>query len=187
MLFGKEKYQSEDSIIKGCLKGKPQAQKALWDNYKSVLFGVCLRYTKTHADAEEILQEGYVKIFNSLNNYEGKGSFEGWMKRIMVFTAIDWHRKKKPEYLSENEEEEITETTEDYIEEGMDADMVLDIMQELPEGYRMVLNLYAIEGYSHKKIAEQLNISVGTSKSQLAKARKFFANKLKEVGIETGK
>lgn len=187
MIFSKDKFITDESIIKGCLKQKGRAQKALWEKYKSVLFGICLRYTKTNTDAEEVLQEGFIKIFNSLVKYEGKGSFEGWMKRVMVYTAIDLHRKKKPEYLSENEEEEITEITEDYIEESMDADTIMEIMHQLPDGYKVVLNLYAVEGFTHKEIAQELNISIGTSKSQLAKARKYFANLLKAQGIETGK
>ena len=187
MIFSKEKFITDESIIKGCLKQKGRAQKALWEKYKSVLFGICLRYTKTNTDAEEVLQEGFIKIFNSLVKYEGKGSFEGWMKRVMVYTAIDLHRKKKPEYLSKNEEEEITEITEDYIEESMDADTIMEIMHQLPDGYKVVLNLYAVEGFTHKEIAQELNISIGTSKSQLAKARKYFANLLKAQGIETGK
>ena len=187
MIFSKEKFITDESIIKGCLKQKGRAQKALWEKYKSVLFGICLRYTKTNTDAEEVLQEGFIKIFNSLVKYEGKGSFEGWMKRVMVYTAIDLHRKKKPEYLSKNEEEEITEITEDYIEESMDADTIMEIMHQLPDGYKVVLNLYAVEGFTHKEIAQELNISIGTSKSKLAKARKYFANLLKAQGIETGK
>lgn len=186
MFFNKEKYRTETSIISGCIDQKRAAQKALWNNYKDILFGICLRYSKNQKDAEEILQEGFIKIFNSLTKYSAKGSFEGWMKRIMIFTAIDYHRAKKPEFLNEKEDTDIEKETEAYIEEGIDANTIIELMHQLPDGYRMVLNLYAIEGFTHKEISQKLNISQGTSKSQLAKARKYFSNILKAHHIETG-
>jgi len=158
----------------------------LYQEYKDVLYGMARRYTKTSTDAEDVLMESFVKIFKSIDKYEGKGSFEGWMKRIVTFTAIDFYRKKEQKDLglSENEEFEIDETIESTVVEELEAQEIILLMNELPNGYRMILNMYAIEGYSHKEIAKELGISEGTSKSQLSKARKLFATLLNERGIE---
>lgn len=186
MFFKRETYKTEESLIKGCVKGKEKAQFMLYEQYKGIFYGLCLRYCRNKTDAEEVLQEGFVKIFNSISKFEGKGSFEGWMKRIIIFTSIDYYRSKskKNEVLNEFEDHEVDNEVNANILEAMDAELIIDLLQQLPNGYRTVLNMYAIEGYTHKEIAQKLEISEGTSKSQLSKARKLFQNILNEAGVE---
>lgn len=141
--------------------------------------GICLRYAKDQLEAEDILQDGFVKIYTNIHRYKPFGSFEGWMKRIFINTAIEYYRQRKKFLISEIEiENEEFEIKEDVVDK-MAAEEILELMKELPDGYRMVFNMYAIEGYSHKEIAEELNISVGTSKSQYSRARNYFQQLLK--------
>jgi RNA polymerase sigma-70 factor (ECF subfamily) len=153
------------------------------------MYGICLRYTKDSAEAEDIMQEGFVRVFNKISQFEFKGSFEGWIKRIMVNTALEKFRKN--DRLYPVEEMKIFESTE-YVEEtisSITAKDLLRIIQELPPRYRMVFNLFAIEGYSHLEIAEMMNISEGTSKSNLSRARvilqksvtQYFGEKIKFI------
>jgi RNA polymerase sigma-70 factor (ECF subfamily) len=135
------------------------------------MYGVCLRYARDSAEAEDIMQEGFVRVFNKIGQFEFKGSFEGWMRRIMVNTALEKFRKQ--ERLYPVEEMKIFEATE-WVEEtisSITAEDLLRIIQQLPPRYRMVFNLFAIEGYSHVEIGEMMNISEGTSKSNLSRAR----------------
>ena len=137
---------------------------------------VCRRYVKTTEDAEEILSNGFVKVFNNISSFEGKGSFEGWMRRIMVNEALNFIRYKKNLFV-ESEDEWIENTYEDPASED-DAREVLALIDGLPIGYRTVFNLFAIEGYPHKEIAQMLGITESTSKSQLSKARKMLQEKI---------
>lgn len=142
------------------------------------MFGVCLQYSDNYEDAKDILQEGFIKVFSNLNQFKGKGSFEGWIRRIMVNTALEKYRDKH--YLnSVNEDEaEKLERTDINILDEISAKDLLKVIQELSPRYRMVFNLFAIEGYSHKEISALLDISEGTSKSNLSRARAILQEKL---------
>lgn len=170
---------TEKELIRLCKHKNASAQKLLYDNYHSSLLGICLRYGKSKAEAEDILQMGMIKIFSSINSFSGKGSFEGWMKRIVINIAIDNFRKNNKYYYHQdideiNGEPYIIAELPDYLE----VKDILKTVQQLPDGYRMIFNLYAIEGYTHKEISTKLGISENTSKTQLLKARKSLRKKL---------
>jgi len=146
-------------------------QAALYERYASRMYGVCLRYTSDPEEAQDILQEGFIKVFRHLEKFRQEGSFEGWIRRIMINTAIEYFRKKK--YLNpvtEKEEASLESTDETALDRLAEKD-IIGLIQQLSPGYRTVFNLYVIEGYGHKEIAEMLGISEGTSKSQLARAK----------------
>jgi RNA polymerase sigma factor (sigma-70 family) len=161
----------EDRMVKGCVKGQPQHQEALYNKYYRKMFGVCLRYAPDRETAEDILQDSFVKVFKNIGSYEGKGSLEGWIRRVVVNTALELLRKKASMYPVVDLEQAVQTDGGWDIVSTLSEQEILKMVQALPVGYRTVFNLYAIEGYSHKEIAEQLNISEGTSKSQLARAR----------------
>jgi len=162
---------NDETLIQQCAAGDRRSQKMLYDRYASKMFGVCLRYSQDYQAAEDILQEGFVKAFRNMEKFRFEGSFEGWLRRIMVNSAIEMHRRKNHLYpLLEVETTDI-ELVEENALNMLAAEDLMHMIESLSPGYRTVFNLYAIEGYSHKEIAEQLNISEGTSKSQLARAR----------------
>lgn len=169
-----------DQIIKDCSKGKSKAQEILYVEFAPKMLGVCMRYSKDLAEAEDTLQDGFIKIFKSIKSYKFKGSFEGWMRRVMVNTALEKYRQNKKIQLVE----EPIEIKEDDEDESSSSDISLDILlrmvQELPDRYRMVFSLYVLDGYPHNEIAEEMEISVGTSKSNLARARAILKVKVKE-------
>ncbi len=164
-----------DDIIKKCLKNDRNAQKSLYQAFAGKMYAVCLRYSNKREDAEDILQEGFVKIFNQLQTYRNDGSFEGWMRRIFVGLAIDYYRKNKKHNFQIIIDEELFDQPETEEENDLfssiEAEAIHEAIQSLSDGYRTVFNLYAIEGFSHKEIANQLDISEGTSKSQFLRAR----------------
>ena len=148
-----------------------------------------MRYAKNKDEAEDILQEGFIKVFSNLKKFRGEGSFEGWIKRIMVNTAINHYQRNLKHYFH-NQLEDIQEAIGEFNDEDFHPDdnisrkKLLSLIQELPEGYRFVFNLYVFEDYSHKEIAETLNISVNTSKTQLFKARKWLMKRVENLNIE---
>lgn len=162
---------TDETLIQQSAAGDRRAQKLLYDRYSSKMFGVCLRYAQDYQNAEDILQEGFVKAFRNMEKFRFEGSFEGWLRRIMVNTAIEMHRRKNHLYPLVEVENTDIELIEENAVSMLAADDLMNMISSLSPGYRTVFNLYAIEGYSHKEIAEQLNISEGTSKSQLARAR----------------
>ncbi len=168
-----------NEIIKQCQSNSSKAQKILYQKFSPWLFGVCLQYCKDRTEAEDNLQDGFVKIFNNIGKFRFEGSFEGWMRRIMVNTIIESFRKKNPVYLVDSMEDYQIED-EDIPDESPQhsAKELLDIIESLPPKYKLVFNLYALEGLSHQEISESLDISVGTSKSNLSRARKFLKQKL---------
>lgn len=169
-----------DDIIKGCVAGKAVSQEALYKKYSRKLFGICLRYTKDYSAAEDVLQEGFIKIFTNISSFKGTGSFEGWIRRVVVNTALERFRKQFQLYpISEINESEISLKYDDVLAD-INAKDLLDLIKELPPAYKMVFNLYAIDGFSHKEIGELLNISIGTSKSNLSRARKLLQQKVEE-------
>ena len=175
--------QGEELLIKRCINRERKAQKLMYEKYSSLLLGVCMRYTKDIFEAEDILQEGFIKVFTRIKQYEGKGSFIGWLRKIMVNTAITYYHKniryKNQQDLSEIEE--IIGVEDAFLQFDFTHEELLNTIQDLPSGYKMVFNLYAIEGYKHKEIAEMLGIDENTSKSQYSRARKLIQKKLEEL------
>lgn len=170
---------SESDLIEGCRRGDRKMQHELYNRFAPKMFGVCLRYAGNTEEAEDILQEGFIKVFNKMNSYRGEGSFEGWIRRIFVNTAIEHFRKKI--YL-----QPITETEENTVEgkylsvlDNLAEKDIIQLVQQLSPGYRTVFNMYVVEGYSHKQIAEMLGISEGTSKSQLSRAKAILQELVK--------
>jgi RNA polymerase sigma factor (sigma-70 family) len=172
-------------IINGCLAGDRRDQELLYRRHSSKLYGVCLQYSGNDEEARDILQEGFIKIFENLHNYKHEGSFEGWIRRIVVNTALERFRSRhnlfRVDDIDTIHEPEAEPDSEDY--SGLQAVDLLYIIRELPPKYRMVFNLFAIEGYSHREIGEMLNISEGTSKSNLSRARIILQRR---VGLLTG-
>lgn len=167
-------------LVAQCKQQDRKAQERLYHQFSGKFFTLCLKYSSSYEQAKDNLQEGFLKIFENISQFRGKGTFEGWMTRIIINTSLKEYQKK-PVFLSVKEE--ITEEPEVEIEdEELSVDFLIQIIQELPDRYRLVFNLYAMDGYTHKEISELLNISIGTSKSNLARARL----KLKEK-IELGK
>ena len=169
---------NEHDLIEGCLLGNPIMQKKLYDQYAPNMFGICMRYAANSEDAKDILQDAFVKVFVNLGKFKGTGSFEGWMRRIFVNTAIEHYRKKNQLYaISENQEENISNHEVSALD-ALEADDIIRLISELPNGYRTVFNLFAVEGYSHREIATMMNISEGTSKSQYARAKAWLQEKI---------
>lgn len=168
----KQLYTLDDTeLVRACRDGDPAAQRSLYQRFYRRLFGLCLRYTSSAADAEDVMQEGFIKVFRHLDQFKGDGSLEGWVRRIMVRTAISWHRKKSRMFFTELPEAAPgTELPPEQLSRLGEKELVR-MIQLLPTGYRTVFNLYAVEGFNHREIAEMLKISEGTSKSQYARAR----------------
>jgi RNA polymerase sigma factor (sigma-70 family) len=177
-------------IIEGCLRNERLAQKILYERFSSKLFAVCLSYANDYADAEDILHDGFIKIFSKITQYKGEGPFEGWLRRIMVNTALERYRRKvKIMAITEEIRSETPKMIEPILE-GISVSEIMKTIQGLSPQYRMVFMLYAVEGYSHKEIGKMLNISEGTSKSNYSRARVILQDKLQEYHtreIKTGK
>jgi RNA polymerase sigma factor (sigma-70 family) len=166
-------------LIQGCLNSDRKSQHAIYKMYYGKMKAVCLRYTKDPDTAQDVLQEGFIKVFNNIGRYSGVGSFEGWIRRIMVNMSIDRFRKSKNDILmlgqdtsSEDFEDEIEEEIDEYDQYDFKPEEIIDAMQLLSPAYRTVFNLYVFEDYTHLDVAEALGISVGTSKSNFAKAKR---------------
>jgi RNA polymerase sigma factor (sigma-70 family) len=168
---------SENELIEGCRKGNRASQKALYERYCRKMLVVCMRYSKTTAEAEDILQEGFVKVFNGLKEFRQESKLETWITRIMVNTALNVQRRKLYLYPMVDVEDVNLPDVELSVS-GINFQQLLEMIQTLPHGCQIVFNLFAIEGFSHKEIAEQLGISEGTSKSQFARARSLMQAKL---------
>lgn len=165
---------SESDLIEGCLRGDRKAQAALYTRFAPKMYGVCLRYAANSDEAEDILQEGFVKVFRKLESFRSEGSFEGWVRRIFVNTAIEHFRRKTYlQPITEREEESFEGAYLSALDTMAEKDVV-SLIQQLSPGYRTVFNMYVVEGYSHKQIAEMLGISEGTSKSQLSRAKQIL-------------
>ena len=174
-------------ILKGCLAGNKGDQELLYRRYSAKLYAVCLQYTSSREDARDVLQESFIKIFTNLSSYSWEGSFEGWMRRIAVNSALEKHRNRyylnKVDDFDSVPETALNSDNKDF--SGMEADDLLGFIKELSPKYRMVFNLYALEGYSHREIAGMLNISEGTSKSNLSRARNNLQKKVEvHLGIK---
>jgi len=171
-----------EEIIEGCKKNNRKAQKQLYEKYAPVLMGICIRYANSTDEAHDILQDSFIKILRQIKQFENKGSFEGWMRRIVVNTAISNYRKNLKHYNQYNIDDVYTDShSTSMFEADFTHDELLKIIHTLPDGYRLVFNLYAIEGYKHKEIAEMLNIDIATSKSQYSRAKKVLRKKMEEI------
>ncbi len=168
-------HNKEKSLIKKAIDNKREAQQELFALYSPKMLGVCRQYVKDIHHAEDLLLQGFLKVFTNLHTFKHEGSFEGWIRRIMVNTCISYLRKKNVVDLSDEDYVFSDAATESL--ESTNADDIQKLIDQLPEGYKLVFNLYAIEGYKHAEIAKELNISVSTSKSQLFKARKILQEK----------
>ena len=155
-------------LIQGCLEKNTKSQEQLYQLYASKLFSVCLKYSRNYAEAEDNLQDGFLLIFDRIGQYKFTGSFEGWAKRLMINHVLQQYRKTT---FLELVDDVIDETSVEIEEENLSLEFLLKIIQELPDRYRLVFNLYVMDGYSHKEISEMLEISIGTSKSNLARAK----------------
>ena len=177
------------NILNGCLTGSRRDQELLYRRHAAKLYAVCIQYSGNDEEARDILQEGFIKIFENLIHYKHEGSFEGWMRRIIVNTALEHYRSKHNLYRVDDidmiPEQDAEPDSEDYA--GLEAVDLLDIIRELPPKYRMVFNLFAIEGYSHKEISAMVNISEGTSKSNLSRARGILQRRVSAVAGITRK
>lgn len=172
----------EVELIQGCKKQDRKVQKILYEKYSARYFGVCKRYLKDIESAEDVLVKGFLKIFENINSYEGKGSFEGWMRRIIVNECL-MELRKKQDFTIYLESSNIQPQRDATVLETLYEQDVLKLLEFLPVGCRTVFNLYVIEGYKHSEIAEKLNISEGTSKSQLNLAKEKLKVLLEEYGI----
>jgi RNA polymerase sigma-70 factor (ECF subfamily) len=170
---------TEEVLLQGCIKNDASAQQELYQRYSPKMLSVCYRYAKTREDAEDMLQEGFIKVFSQINKFEKRGSLEGWILRIIVHTCIN-HLKKNKKF---NDNVELAHAgnlviREDYIPSIIQAKQIVETIRTLPVGYRTVLNLYAIEGYSHKEIGQLLDIEESTSRSQYTRAKTMLEEML---------
>lgn len=168
----------EDELIKGCLKCQKGAQRQLYDMYASKMYALCYRYVKDAMDAEDVLVTAFNKIFDKIGQFKHEGSFEGWIRRIMVNEALTHLRKSRTMYIETNLDQADREPDYASLSDHLEAEDLLALIGDLPPGYRIVFNMYAIDGYSHKEIASHLGISENTSKSQLSRARTYLQKKL---------
>ncbi|MGB3584936.1 MAG: RNA polymerase sigma factor [Tunicatimonas sp.] len=174
--------QNEQALVARCIKGERLAQHELYEQYARQMMVVCMRYCKSREDAEDVLQEAFVKIFNSLEKFRGESSIKYWIKRIVINTALNHHRKKVYLYPHLDIEEVHHLGDEDVEIANYNYRDLLAILQSLPQGCQVIFNLYAVEGYKHKEIATMLSISEGTSKSQYARARSLIRDLITETG-----
>lgn len=169
---------TQNRLLENCIAGDRKSQKELYDLHAPKMFSVCLRYSKNQMDAEDILQDGFVKLFNNLHRFRGEGSFDGWVRRIFVNTAIEHIRRKNLNTtVGEGLENSIADKHRSALDNLYEKDLI-KTANTLSDGYRTVFNLYAIEGFSHKEIAAQLGITESTSKSQFSRAKAILRNVL---------
>ena len=174
---------TNEEIISGCVKNDRRAQKELFERFGAKMFGHCLRYSKNNADAQDLLQEGFMKIFDSISTLRDTQGFEGWMTRIFINLALSNYRKSKsaPILVDIESVEHTIENQDEYVDlEGLSANQVLNLMKQLPDKYGVVLNLYAIDKLSHKEISQLLDTTESNSKSMLSRARKMLKDLIEE-------
>jgi RNA polymerase sigma-70 factor (ECF subfamily) len=172
---------NEKQLIEGCLNGDRKAQEELYFVYSRKMMGLCLRYVGNRETARDILQDGFVKVFTSIGSYSGTGPFDAWIRMIFVNAAIEHLRKRDYLYDTVDLDNIKTVTEDDTTLSKISAEMIMEIIQQLPEGYRTIFNLYAIEGYSHKEIGDMLHILESTSRSQYARARQLLQKQINNI------
>ncbi len=174
---------TDNDLIEGCIRDDRHFQQLLYNKYSAKMYGVCLRYTDNLDDAQDVLQEGFIKAFKNLTKFRSEGSFEGWLRRIFVNTSIEHYRKRKYITRVTNQHDEQIEDEDINVLHKLAERDILAIINELSPGYKTVFNLHVIEGYSHKEIAEMLGINEGTSKSQLARAKSVLKKVLENTKL----
>ncbi|RED48892.1 RNA polymerase sigma factor [Seonamhaeicola aphaedonensis] len=172
---------SLNQLIENCKLNDTKAQGELYKLFSSKLFSICLKYSRNYAEAEDNLQDAFLTIFNKIEQFKHKGSFEGWLKRITINTVLQRYRNEK--VFDIVNEKNVEDTQVEVDEDSFSIDFLLKIIQELPDRYRLVFNLYVLDGYSHKDIADMLNINTGTSKSNLARARQILKQNIKDYKL----
>ncbi|MCX6319360.1 MAG: RNA polymerase sigma factor [Bacteroidetes bacterium] len=179
---------STQQLVKDCLRGKPEAQRQLYALFAESMLGLCYRYTKSINDAEDVLQDGFVKVYTSLHQYKSDGPLGAWVRRIMVNTALNFLKKNK-KYRDEMyfSEQPLHPVADDNPVLDMDAKELASLIRQLPQGYQTIFNLHAVEGYSHVEIGEMLGISDGTSRSQYARARALLISWIENHSFEIKK
>lgn len=173
-----KKSATLDELIRGCRKNSSYAQRELFERYSSRFLGICRRYVNNLGDAEDIMVNGFMKIFDKMDQYTGEGSFEGWMSRIMVNESLTHIRRNKNMSVEVSIEKAAYEPDYKTTLDDLETDQLLKLIDEMPVGYRTVFNLFVLEGYSHKEIGEILNIAEGASKSQLSRAKTYLRDKI---------
>lgn len=170
-------------IIDGCIQGEKRAQDRLYKKFASLLFGICLRYTKNKMEAQDVLQDVFVKIYNNIHTYHHDGSFEGWMRRIAVNTSITNYRRNLKHAYQDDVDDVVRSKDEPVYAEDLEytAEEMMNCIQKLPMGYKTVFNLYVVEGFMHKEISDMLGIDVNTSKSQLSRAKTYLQKELQAI------
>jgi len=169
----------EEELIVACIRGNSVAQRQLYEKYARKMMGVCLRYAGNRETARDLLHDGFIRLFSKIATYKGEGSFEGWMRRLFINTALEYLRKK--DALNKHSEYSMTEQSEDYsVFEKLSEEELIAYIAAMPAGFRTVFNLYAVEGFSHLEIAKMLNISESTSRSQYTRARSYLQKTVKE-------
>lgn len=164
-----------EEIIQGCVKNESAAQEILYKHFAGKMMSICLRYASSTDEAEDIMQEGFVKVFEKINLYKNKGSLEGWVRKVMINTALDiLRRDKKHQYNVDIDSADYKMPHYDNTIDKISANEIIKLVQSMPVGFRTVFNLYAIEGYTHREIGEKLGISKNTSKSQYSRARNYL-------------
>lgn len=174
---------TDSDLIRGCIQGDRRMQQALYEKFSGKMYAVCLRYTKDEDEAQDVLQDGFIKVFRNLEKFRGEGSFEGWVRRIFVNTSIEYYRKAVNLKPVTEKEERTLEDQDLSAMDNMNEKEIIKLINELSPGYKTVFNLYVIEGYSHKEIADMMGISEGTSKSQLARAKAVLQKMIKERNL----
>ncbi|MEY4603581.1 MAG: hypothetical protein RIT43_873 [Bacteroidota bacterium] len=173
----------DSALIKDCLSGNVRAQKTLFDRFAPKMLGVCMRYCKSKEQAEDVLQDGFVKVFLKLSEFKNEGSFEGWIRKIMVNTSLDSLRKEMKISADVDLEFAANQSESESVVAELSAAEIVQLISAMPDGYRVVFNLFAIEGYSHQEIADTLGITESTSKSQYSRARAYLRKKLEKEEI----
>ena len=175
-------------LVKECLKGKPQAQRELYEHFAEIMLGVCYRYTRSVRDAEDVLQEGFIKVFHHLKQYKQEGELEAWIRRIMVNTALNYLKRNR-KYQEEMffTEEYLHPVADDDPALRLQAKEIADLIRQLRQGYQVIFNLHAVEGFTHVEIGEMLGISDGTSRSQYSRARNLLITWIEKYSTEKKK
>lgn len=181
-MFLQPKHITIQELIRRCKASEPKAQELLYKQFSGKMLGVCMRYATDKMEAEDMLQNGFIKVFQKIGDYRDEGSFEGWIRRIMVHSAIEYYRKHHKTMQLVDIDESVAEVmVTPAVSANLHAQDLMALIQQLSPGYRMIFNLYAIEGYSHKEIAELAGISEGASKSQLSRARGILKQQIEKM------
>ena len=175
---------TDEELVKGCISSNPAAQRLLFERFSRKMMGVCLRYADRSEEAEDMLQNGFIRVFEKIETFKGTGSLEGWVRKIMVNESLTYLRKNKAMKMNiDIDDAKYVIPGNTHVGETMNEKDLLKMIQQLPMGFRTVFNMYAIEGYTHKEIAEQLGITEGTSKSQYSRAKTHLQNMLQSEKV----